>query len=261
MTVCSISRSVAMASITLTLNDNSSRLHAEYFPPIDLSDGEYVCGLVDFQTFNTIPNVDETNNLFHLDTVERDSESIMLGTNNIVKIKSEKDNTIVIPTGTYEVEDISKYLKKCLEKLGVKFELVANKNTLKCELMCSRPLNLTRPNSIGALLGFGGVRLEENTVHESDLPANILKVNVIRIECDLIKGSYINNIPAHTIHEFSPRVPPGYKINEVPNKVIYFPVTVRSVSSLNIGLVDQNGHLINFRGETITVRVHIKKVK
>lgn len=153
------------------------------------------------------------------------------------------------------------YLKKRFERVGVKFELFANKNTLKCEIICSRSLDFSKPNSIGPLLGFRNKRLEAKDMHESDSPANILKVNVIRVECDLIRGAYINNTPAHTIHEFSPKVPPGYKINEVPNNVIYFPITVKSISSLNISLVDQDGYPVNFRGETITIRIHIKKVK
>lgn len=315
-------QNATMASITLTLNGNSSRLRAEYFPPIDLSDGEYVCGLVDFQTFNTIPNIDETNNLFHfhvdesmkrrihseeLITLQRlhgdkidkylnkdgEEEEESVNTNlakqmeNNIIIKSTpkmisdakfklveqrllqsltdellgKLEVIQIPTGTYEVEHIANFLEKNLKNFDVKFDLSANKNTLKCEMYCSHPIDFSKANSIGSVLGFGLVPLEKNIKHESDLPANILKVNVIRIECDLIKGSYINNTPAHTIHEFSPRVPPGYKINEVPNKVIYFPVTVKSISTFNIALIDQNNRLINFRGETITVRVHIKRMK
>lgn len=52
-----------MASITLTLTGDSSLLSAQYCPSIDISDGDYVCGLIDFQTFNSIPNIDETNKL------------------------------------------------------------------------------------------------------------------------------------------------------------------------------------------------------
>lgn len=60
-----------MASIvTVTLSGHTSQLHAVYFPPIDLSDEDYVCGLVDLQTFNAIPNIDQTNNLFHYEQIE-----------------------------------------------------------------------------------------------------------------------------------------------------------------------------------------------
>lgn len=255
-----------MTSITLTLNSHSSRLRAEYFPPIDISDGDYVCGLIDFQTFNTIPNVDETNNLFHFEVnaekLPKKNKNAVLPAVPVSENESHiVESVLVIPTGTYEIEHIAKFLTKSLDKVGVKFDLWANKNTLKCELFCNHSVDFSKANSIGSLMGFGEKRLEPGTVHESELPANILKVNVIRIECDVIKGSYINNTPAHTIHEFSPRVSPRYKINEVPNKVIYFPVTVRSISAINISLIDQDNNLINFRGETVTVRIHIKRLK
>lgn len=91
-------------------------------------------------------------------------------------------------------------------------------------------------------------------------PAEILKVNVIRVECNIIKGAYLNNKPVHTIHEFSLKVPPGYKIIEIPQNVIYFPVTSKSIHGLNLSIVSEENELINFRGETITIRLHMKKV-
>jgi hypothetical protein len=100
-------------SLTLTLSGNTSTLKTEYFPPIELHDNEYVCGLVDFQTYHSIPNIDEESNKF------------VIG-----------DNTIIIPTGSYEIEDIEEFLKKKLEIFNTKQEqsqlyLKANNNTLK----------------------------------------------------------------------------------------------------------------------------------
>ncbi|RLU25216.1 hypothetical protein DMN91_003309 [Ooceraea biroi] len=43
-------------SLTLTLTGRSSILAANYFPAIDLSDGDYELGLVVFETYHTIPN-------------------------------------------------------------------------------------------------------------------------------------------------------------------------------------------------------------
>lgn len=284
----------------LTFSGQSSQLTVEYFPSIDLSDGDYVCGLVDFQTFNSIPNIDETNNLFYFghenlsgdeiiineiggsgnETVEFESLIGAGGSNsntpqyviedeqkstdvkkNPIKRKNHPLTSIQIPIGSYEVKDLYKYLKKVLLGRKVELMLEANKNTLRCEIMCSQPIDFTKPNTIGPLLGFRHEQiLKKNKVHVSELPADILKVNVIRIECSIIHGSYLNNQPSHTIHEFSPRVPPGYKIVEVPQNVIYFPVTVKNIQNISLTIVDQQNRLINFRGETITIRLHIKKV-
>lgn len=267
-----ISYFIAMTSLTLTLNGTSSHLHAEYFPALDLSDGDYVCGLIDFQTFNSIPNIDETNNLFYIHFNE-DLRQNIISKNKEIKIQSIRDLIkeklgtkyfslwpLEIPTGTYEITDIEKYLVKELNQYGIDLQLKANPNTLKCEMKCMGTVDFWQPGTIGELLGFESKCYGLNQFHESEFITKILKVNVIRIECDLIKGAYLNNKPSNTIHEFSPRVSPGYKINEVPKNVIYFPVTVKNISTLNISLVDQNGQPINFRGETITVRIHIKKV-
>lgn len=294
-----------MSSLTLTLTGNSSQLRAEYFPSIDLSDGAYVCGLIDFQTFNSIPNVDTTNNLFYFGHRDIYNESNLVRTEvdnfdeleknekvetievrmekgtrdnlihknynleieekstpsvNLTKIKQQLQS-IEIPVGSYEVDDISKFLKKNLQSKEVLLELMANKNTLQCELRCSQPIDFSKPRTIGPLLGFrNNTVLAEDKTHISPLPADILKINVIRIECDIVAGSYLNSKPSHTIHEFSPRVPPGYKIIEVPQNVIYFPVTVKNIHALNLSVIDQNNNFINFRGETITIRLHIKKL-
>lgn len=279
-----------MTSLTLTLSGNESRLTAEYFPPIDLIDGPYVCGLVDFQTFNSIPNVDEFNNKFHYSIEKKhklsssdiykyeiindrkilksiESNDIDLYDLDKVISFNEKDNELIyyeekiieIPTGSYEIEDINTYLKNALGA-DSKFSLKVNNNTLKSVIYCKYHINFNHKNSIGSLLGFSQRVLKSSKVHESDKPINILKVNAIRIECNITTGAYMNNKPAHTIHEFFPMTSPGYKIVEVPKNVIYLPVTVRSIHVLNINIVDQDNNLINFRGETITIRIHIKKL-
>lgn len=290
-----LSSAKIMTSITLTLTGDSSQLSAQYCPAIDLSDGEYVCGLIDFQTFNSIPNIDETNNLFYFghpnqnaaikpanivlnsvelfesSTSEREEEEETsrkrrrrrrraVGNNTIKKHKAIPLTYIEIPTGSYELEHLAEYLQKRLKSKGAKLMLQPNKNTLRCEVFCTQPIDFSRPNTFGSLLGFRSDRvLDAYEAHESQLPANILKVNIIRVECNIITGSYLNNRASHTIHEFSPKVPPGYKINEVPQNVIYFPITVKNIQKIELSLVDQSNQTVNFRGETITIRLHIKK--
>lgn len=107
-------------------------------------------------------------------------------------------------------------------------------------------------------MGFTPRILSANKRHKSDLPVAILKVNALRVECNITAGAYINERKVHTIHEFFPTVPPGYKIIEVPVHVIYLPITSRTIDCIRLQIVDQDGDLVNFRGEVITIRLHIK---
>lgn len=107
-------------------------------------------------------------------------------------------------------------------------------------------------------MGFTKRKLIPGIKHESDTPVNILKVNSIRIECNIITNAFINNERVHTIHEFFPNVAPGYKIIELPNSIIYLPVTIPSIDTITIKIVDQNGDLVNFRDEKFLIRLHLR---
>ena len=167
-------------SLTLTLSGKSTVLAANYFPSIDLSDGDYELGLVIFETYHTIPNVNESNNKFYF---------------------GKDDAEITIPEGSYEVRDINEFLKRmilrrhlhrnALETVDVVHDdnnnnnnnnsnnnninnndtddnceggeypitLRANYNTMRCEIKCAYRINFGKPNSIGSLLGFSSKRM------------------------------------------------------------------------------------------------------
>lgn len=228
-------------SITLTLSGNSSILSANYFPPINLSE-DYECALIDFHSYNSIPNVDVYNNLFHIG-----------------------NKIIAIPIGSYELNDIVDFIKEEYERDGLdkkKIFIEANNNTMQVKVHSSEDsIYFNKNNSIGKLFGFNNKVLSPNTDHYSDLPVNIFKVNLLRIECNIVVNTYINNSHAHTLHEFAINVPPGYKMDEIPRNLIYLPVNSKEVSSLTLRIVDQNGDFINFRGEEITIRLHLRPRK
>lgn len=225
-------------SFTVSLSDTSSVLETRFFPPIELApDKNYVLGLIELLTFHSIPNIDERNNTITVD-----------------------GQVVTIPTGSYKIEDINEYIAKSLTESGITFSLKANNNTLQSTIECSGQVDFRGANSIGPLLGFHPQTLLVNALNTSDLPVKILKVNTIRVDGNITGGSYINGESAHTIHEFFPSVPPSYKIIGAPSPVIYLPVTVNRIDNIKLILVDQDGELINFRGEVISIRLHIKTV-
>ena len=225
-------------TLTISLSSTSSILEAQFFPPIELSPNKhYVLGLVELLTFNTIPNIDEKN-----------------------KFYVEGLKPIVIPPGSYEIDDIEKLLKKRLSNKEIELSLKANNNTLRSSIKCSHRVDFTHPDSIGFILGFTPRTLDPNVTHHSELPIRILKVNCLRVECNITTGAYSNGEKVHTIHEFFPAVPPGFKIIEIPRQVIYLPITVKSINNIELRIVDQDGNLVNFRKEIITVRLHIKGI-
>jgi hypothetical protein len=98
-------------------------------------------------------------------------------------------------------------------------------------------------------------------MHKSDLVVDIFSVNLIDIRSNISRGSFLNGKACHSLHAFSIKVGPGFKIHEVPHDVIYMPVDVSVLDNIHVKIVDQDGNLINFREELITLRLHIRKVK
>lgn len=221
----------------ICLSGTKSVINCDFFPSIDLSQGEWSIGLVDFTTYNSIPNVERNvNNKIHF--VNQDA--------------------IELPTGSYEIEDIDAY---CQDRIRppAQFKIRANNNTLKAEVYTTEEVDFTKESSIGPTLGFNKLLKPMDKWQESDLPVDIIKVNVIRIGCSIVRGTFDNGVESHTIYEFYPLVEPGFKIVEKPSNVIYLPVSVKQLSNITVTITDQEGRLINFRGETINVRLHLQQ--
>lgn len=85
-------------------------------------------------------------------------------------------------------------------------------------------------------------------------------LGVIRINCDIISGSYINGVREHTIHQFAAgaSLEKGQKFVEVPKHLNYFPVKTNNLRSIQISIVDHEGKLITYEGD-INIRINIKR--
>lgn len=228
-------------SQTFTLRGTSNVLTATYYPPIELDPKyEYALGLIGLHTYNTIPNIYEGQNKFYYD-----------------------DKVLTIPTGAYEVTDIEKVLQGFLandvtDKDSV-ISLKPNNSTLQCELTSKFQIDFTKTDSIGRMLGFSEKILNANVQHESDMSVRIIKVVTIRVECNITTAAFYDARLSHTLYEFAPSVEPGYSINIEPRNIIYLPINTTRIDQITLTLLDQDGDLVNFRGEEIVVRLELKR--
>ena len=61
------------------------------------------------------------------------------------------------------------------------------------------------------------------------------------------------------IYSFFPNAAPSYKIIKLPGNLIYVPVTLNEIWRMETNLVDQDGKLINLRGEELSIRFHVRQ--
>lgn len=96
------------------LSGKGSTISCNIFPTFEVNNGNYVIGLVDLATYNSIPNIEKgINDKFYCGS-----------------------HVITLDDGSYEIENIEKHLIENLAS-GVSLSLRANNNTLKAEIKCS----------------------------------------------------------------------------------------------------------------------------
>lgn len=238
-------------SFTLQLSGAKSVLSADFFPPINLS-SDYEIALTGLSTWYSVANVNEENNIFWYDD----------------------DKRIILPPGAYELDDIQNYLNITLKnrhKDSVLDEnapkelqenpllLTGNHQTLRSEIYCRYKIDFQKERNIGSLLGFDNVKLDAFKRYESQNLVNILQVESIRVLCNIVHNSFSNGVATHVLYEFFPDVSPGYKIVQSPSNLVYLPVYGRTIDNIEIRLCDQNNELIDFRGETSIILLHLRR--
>ena len=200
---------------TLTLNGNSSELSCDIFPPLEVKNTAQLC-LLSLQTNNSIPNIEPGCNSIAF----RD----MINNNDIV----------ILPTGSYELAELESAIQKMMPDYVSWFELKANSTTLKCSISCSHEIDFSIKDSIAPLLGFRNVVYTTNATHESENTVNIMKINCIKVECNLITGSFCDGAPSQAIHELYPTVAAGYKIVEVPRHPVFYGLNTTYISKVKL---------------------------
>ena len=241
-------------SFQIIISNDKSNFNTRFNPKLELDrDKVYEIALVNLETYYSFPNIDETNNVF---IYSPDNG------NSWVKIK--------IPEGSYEIDDINNAIQHEMEKRGHYDEInedyyiniAPNTNTLKSVLILEKgyQVDFNHQNSLARVLGFTGAKYTEG-FHESENVVDILRINSILVNIDIISGSYVNGTTKSTIYSFFPDVSPGYKIIESPVNLVYLPITMDTIDSLNVTITDQDDHSLNLRNEKLTIRFHIREAR
>ena len=241
-------------SFQIILSSDKTNFNTRFNPKLELDEKKkYEIALVNLETYYSFPNIDETNNTF---VYSPDNG------NSWEKIK--------IPEGSYEIDDINDAIQHEMKKRthydeineDYYINISANSNTLKSVLILGKDyqVDFNHQNSLAKVLGFTGTKYTEG-FHESENVVDILRINSILVNIDIISGSYVNGTTKSTIYSFFPDVSPGYKIIESPVNLVYLPITLNTIDSLNVMITDQDDHLLNLRNEKLTIRFHIREAR
>ena len=241
-------------SFQIILSNDKTNFGTRFNPKLELDEKKkYEIALVNLETYYSFPNIDETNNIF---VYSPDNG------NSWEKIK--------IPEGSYEIDDINNAIQHEMEKRthydeineDYYINIAPNTNTLKSVLILEKgyQVDFNHQNSLAKVLGFTGTKYTEG-FHESENVVDILRINSILVNIDIISGSYVNGTTKSTIYSFFPDVSPGYKIIESPVNLVYLPITLNTIDSLNVMITDQDDHLLNLRNEKLTIRFHIREAR
>jgi len=208
--------------------------------------------LVNLETYYSFPNISSKNNLFKYSPDK--------GVNWV---------DIYIPEGCYELKDLNETIhymmkqKKHYNSVNDAYfiSIAPNTSTLRTIMTLENNFQVDfRPeNSLSNTLGFER-KIYTSGLNESESVVNILNINSILVNVDIIEGSYVNGSQQPTLYSFFPNVSPGFKIVETPKNLVYLPIFMNTIQRMETTITDQNGTLLNNRGEVITIRFHIKEM-
>ena len=165
-----------------------------------------------------------------------------------------------IPTGCYELKAINAEIIR-MRGGNSDITILPNVNALQCILnVVGRKVKVRYdvPNSLASVPGFNK-SIYAVVRHASEQLVNIMSVTSILVHCNIIHLSYVRGVQAIVVYNFFTNAAPGQKILEAPSNLIYLPVTVDVISTLAVWQTDQDGKLLDLRGEELTISFHLRE--
>jgi len=233
-------------SYSLLLSSTKSNFSTRIYPPLELKGKRWAVGLLSLETYYSIPNITNKNNVFKYST---DSGTTW--------------KTITLETGSYEISQINSEVQRLMALNGDSgIEITINYHTLGSVVNITPTtyqVDFSVASSLASVLGFNSVILTQGYNISPNI-VNILSANSILVNCSIVGNSYLNSNQSPVLYSFFPNVRPGYKIVQDPVNVVYLPVNGEQIQDIRIWLTDQDENVLDFRGETITVRLNLKQI-
>lgn len=236
-------------STIIQINSTTSSFTTDFPIPLELNESfNYKVALQWFSVYNTIFNVTNKNNQFMFD-------------NKIYKIKP----------GSYEIKDILSEMNALIKPDKIDFSIKINYGKLQIN-SSTKTLSFNIEYSLAEILGFE--KNQDLTQKAPILGSNkidVSNINSINILCDLVQNSYIANetggsenplaLQKNLLYTFPyGTVLMGFRIVQSPNPIIYLPMTRKNISSISFQITDQDGNLLDFNNEKISLALHIEQV-
>lgn len=242
-------------STTFVLSSNKSDFTTFYSPTINLDENKkYEAALISVDIYNSIPNIEADKNDLFIYSADSGTtwKSIRFGTGSyeIEHLNNEIQRQMII-NGDYDIGNNLFYIN-----------LLPNISKLGSIVNITNPLyqvDFRLTSTIGSLLGFNSSILLHG-YNESQSIVNIMDVNSILVNVDIISGSYVNKKSLPVIYSFFPNVPPGYKFIGTPYQLVFYPINRYYINSIRVWFTDQDGNLLNFRGEKCTIKIVVREI-
>lgn len=189
---------------------------------------------------------------------------IFNGVNNEISFELLVDPvTFELPSGAFELADISTEIKKKCATKNITFKLETIPYLFKCTIFSNYNIDF-RPmynDKFHEILGFEPKVYSADTTHLSQKSVQITDVTCIKVCPNLVKSSFVNDKPNQCLYTFYPEVDKGYRINIQSNPIIYLPLDplIKSIEKLEVRLLDQEGNPVNFFDEKVSLEFHIRK--
>ena len=243
-----------------------TEIEQTFFPPVELGadddDGEYLIGVLSLYTYNTFSNIspERGNNMFKF--VEL-AEPIVFesGVYDVGGIFSHIESHLDSIKGKLKAgmwHDVTPGVKVSPDDFYLQWKLVNTTNRIV--IVSGLTVDFNYKHSMAKIFGFNPESvLTPHAKNTAPNPGEIDAYKSVNLTCNIARGSYVNNKLSSVVLSFVPDVDPNFKIIHSPSPVLYYALNTRKIHQLSFRLEDEQGNLLDNRGEPVTIVLHIVK--